>query len=49
VRADLDPAHEARRLVAVLDGIAVQAIFRPDRWPPAEQLQVVEEHLATLR
>jgi AcrR family transcriptional regulator len=46
--ADLDAEHEARRLVAVLDGIAVQAVFDPEHWPPATQRRIVGEHLATL-
>jgi len=48
VRADLDLGYEARRLVTVLDGIAVQAVFEADRFPPAEQRRVVADHLATL-
>ena len=45
----LDVDHEARRLVAVLDGIAVQAVFEPQCWPAAVQRRVVAEHVATLR
>jgi AcrR family transcriptional regulator len=29
---------EARRLVALLDGVSVQATFAPDQWPPDRQL-----------
>jgi AcrR family transcriptional regulator len=47
-RADLDPAHEARRLVALIDGIAVQAVFASELWPPEEQRRLIEQHLAGL-
>ena len=43
-----DAGREALRLVAVLDGIALQAIFEPDRWPADEQLAMVRAHLAPL-
>ena len=49
LRPELDVDHEARRLVAVLDGIAVQAVFEPQCWPAAVQRRVVAEHVATLR
>lgn len=45
---DADAGREALRLVALLDGIALQAIFDPDRWPAAEQLAMVGAHLAQL-
>jgi AcrR family transcriptional regulator len=47
--AHLRPADEARRLAALLDGIAVQAIFAPTLWPPATQRRFVADHLATLQ
>lgn len=37
-RAPADPDETARRIVALLDGIAVQATFSPDLWPPERQL-----------
>jgi AcrR family transcriptional regulator len=43
-----DAGREALRLVAVLDGIALQAIFEPDRWPAEEQLAMARAHLAQL-
>lgn len=43
-----DAEREALRLVALLDGIALQAIFEPDRWPADEQLTMVRAHLAQL-
>ena len=43
-----DAGREALRLVAVLDGIALQAIFEPERWPAEEQLAMVCAHLAQL-
>jgi AcrR family transcriptional regulator len=48
VRAALDPAVEALKLVALLDGIAVQAIFEPARWTRRLQRRIVDEHLAAL-
>ena len=42
------PGAEALRLVAILDGIALQAIFEPDRWPAEEQLAMVRADLAQL-
>jgi AcrR family transcriptional regulator len=49
LRAGLDLDHEALRLITVLDGIAVQVVFEPDRWPPGAQRRMADEHLATLR
>ncbi len=49
LRADIDLAREARHLVALLDGVALQAAFQPDTWPPVEQRRVIAAHLATLR
>ena len=37
-RDDPEPETTARRIVALLDGIAVQATFSPDLWPPDRQL-----------
>ncbi len=49
VRAELDCDDEARRLISVIDGISVQALFAPDVWTAELQRRHVEEHLATLR
>ena len=47
-RASGDAAvAEAERLIAVLDGVAVQALFDPESWPPARQLAVLDAALAT--
>jgi AcrR family transcriptional regulator len=43
-----DPAFEARRLFALLDGLAVQAAFEPREWPAPLQIDVVSRHLAEL-
>lgn len=48
LRAGLDLRHEALRLITVLDGIAVQVVFEPDRWPARKQRRMVDEHLAPL-
>lgn len=37
-RNDDDLDFEARRLVALLDGVSVQAVFAPDLWPVDRQL-----------
>jgi AcrR family transcriptional regulator len=47
--AGLDLDYEGRRLVAVLDGIAMQVIFHPTLWPPELQWSVVDDHMAQLR
>jgi len=39
-------AAEAERLIAVLDGVAIQALFDPDSWPPERQLAALDEALA---
>ena len=44
----LDPDVEARRLLALLDGIAVQAAFEPRDWPAQVQIEIVNRHLAEL-
>ena len=48
IRADVDAAVAGRRLVALLNGIAVQSMFEPTRWPPDEQVRCVTDHLAGL-
>jgi AcrR family transcriptional regulator len=49
VAKNRDLGHEARRIITVLDGLAVQVVFEPPSWPPAEQRRIVDEHLHTLR
>ena len=46
--APQDAAFEARRLFALLDGLAVQAAFEPAEWPPQLQVDVLNRHLAGL-
>lgn len=38
---------EAERLIAVLDGVALQALFDPESWPPRRQLAAVDAALRT--
>jgi AcrR family transcriptional regulator len=38
---------EAERLIAVLDGVAVQALFDPESWPPDRQLAVLDAALTS--
>jgi AcrR family transcriptional regulator len=51
-RGEFDPAldanDEADRVVALVDGIAFNAVFDPERWPPARQLDFARRHLASL-
>ena len=37
-----DATVEAERLIALVDGVALQALFDPDSWPPERQLQALE-------
>lgn len=37
-----DPVTEAERLIALLDGISIQAIFDPESWPPERQQRALE-------
>ena len=46
--ADLDPRHEAARLMVVLNGVAILAVFEPARWSAAAQRRVVDDHLSAL-
>jgi hypothetical protein len=38
----------AEQLIAVADGIAVQALFDPDSWPPHRQLATLHETIDPL-
>jgi AcrR family transcriptional regulator len=50
--ADLcDPATArpmAERLIAVADGVAIQALFDPAGWPPQRQVEVLEATVASI-
>ncbi|HEX2104932.1 MAG TPA: TetR family transcriptional regulator C-terminal domain-containing protein [Solirubrobacteraceae bacterium] len=48
LRAGLDAEAEAAALIALVDGLAVQAAFEPRRLPPARQLALLDERLAAL-
>ena len=40
---EMDDANiEAERLIALVDGVALQALFDPDSWPPDRQLRALE-------
>ena len=41
--ASADARHEAERLIAVVDGVAVQAIFDPASWPARRQRALLDE------
>jgi AcrR family transcriptional regulator len=44
----LDVAAEAERLLALVNGIAAQAVLDPERWPADAQRGVVQAHLRSL-
>jgi len=45
---ELDAGDEADRVVALVDGIALQAVFDRERWPADRQRRFVASHLAEL-
>ena len=47
-RAGIDPEREAAELVALVDGLAVQATFEPRALSAARQLELVDARLAAL-
>ena len=40
-----DAVREAERLIALLDGVALQALFDPATWPPERQIAVIDDAL----
>jgi AcrR family transcriptional regulator len=46
--AGLDALHEAARLMVVLNGVAIQAVFDPARWRADAQRRMVDDHLRPL-
>jgi AcrR family transcriptional regulator len=49
VRAELDPAAEAVRLAAIIDGVGIQAVFESERFADRKLPQIVEAHLRSLQ
>jgi TetR/AcrR family transcriptional repressor of bet genes len=49
LRADVDCAAEAAALVALVDGLAIQATFEPRALSAQRQVQLVDAHLGALR
>lgn len=47
-RGDLDPEETADETIAIVDGVATQALYDPDRWPAERQLHFLDRHLARL-
>jgi AcrR family transcriptional regulator len=39
---------EAERLIALVDGVALQALFDPDSWPPQRQLQALDSGIRVM-
>lgn len=48
LRADLDTAREADALVALVDGLGIQALFEPERMSAREQIALLDGYLARL-
>jgi TetR/AcrR family transcriptional regulator, transcriptional repressor of bet genes len=46
--ADIDPEDLADETIAIVDGVATQALYDPDRWHPERQLMFLDRHLARL-
>lgn len=49
LRADLDAGREAGALIALVDGIGLQATFESERLPAEEQNAILDERLARLK
>ena len=49
IDAALDAGREADSLVALVDGVGMQAIFEPERLAPEEQVALLDAHLDRLR
>jgi AcrR family transcriptional regulator len=49
VRADVDPGAESAALVALVDGLAIQATFEPRAMTPRRAEELVDAHLDALR
>jgi hypothetical protein len=49
IRADVDCSAAAAALVAVVDGLAVQATFEPRALSSRRQAELVDQHLDALR
>jgi AcrR family transcriptional regulator len=45
--SETDAVAIAERMITVADGIAIQALFDPETWPPARQLAALEVALAS--
>ena len=41
----VDTVGAAERLIAAVDGVALQALFDPESWPPARQLAALDDAL----
>ena len=48
IHPDLDPADTATDLLALVDGLTMQGLTDPDRFPPAHLIAVLERHIARL-
>jgi len=43
-----DARLEAERLIGIVDGIALQALFDPESWPPQRQLDALHVGLGAI-
>jgi hypothetical protein len=48
IHPDLDPADTATDLLTLVDGLTMQGLTDPDRFPPAHLIAVLERHIARL-
>jgi len=48
LREDLDPEETADEMIAIVDGVALQALFDPDRWPPEKQRAFLDRFLTRI-
>ncbi len=48
LRSDVDPSDEADSLIALVDGLGMQATLEPRRLPPKRLLAIVDRYIASL-
>lgn len=49
IPADTDVEDVVASAAAITHGLVVQALFDPDRFPPARQVRLIDDYLRTLR
>ncbi len=48
ISTDLTAEDAADETIAIVDGVATQALYDPERWLPERQLRLLDRHLAAL-